>query len=73
MAGTHFAEKCENIPLECIELINQTKEDKPSGGGGRKYWSAAACAIGIFEDKQMGILRFLPVPKNNNNNKKQKR
>jgi hypothetical protein len=65
MAVNHFPEKCENIPLECKELINQTREDKSMAGGGRKYWSDAARAIGIFEDTQSGMLRFLPTRKKN--------
>jgi alpha-ketoglutarate-dependent taurine dioxygenase len=37
-------------------------------GGGRKYWSDAARAVGILEDEQSGMLRFLSVTNNNNNN-----
>jgi hypothetical protein len=50
-------------------LLNQTREDKSiMAGGGRKYWSDAARAVGILEDEQSGMLRFLPVTTNNNNN-----
>jgi hypothetical protein len=81
MAVNHFPEKCENIFPHARELINQTREDKAVAGGGRKYWSDAARAVGIFEDKQSGMLRFLPVSKKNDKNgdndkgvsKKQKR
>jgi hypothetical protein len=68
MAVNHFPEKCEDIPVDCKELLNQTREDKSiMAGGGRKYWSDAARAVGIFEDEQSGMLRFLPVTNNNNN------
>jgi hypothetical protein len=70
MAVNHFPEKCDNIPPGHKELLNQTREDKSMAGGGRKYWSDAARAVGIFEDDQSGMLRFLPVPINNNNENK---
>ena len=62
MAVNHFPEKCESIPPRCKELLNQTREDKSMASGGRKFWSDAAGAVGIFEDKQSAMLRFLPVP-----------
>ena len=59
MSKNHFSLHCGSIPEKVKLELLRLKDGKRRASGGKQYWSEAARALGVFEDKYG--LRFRPI------------
>ena len=50
MASTHLGQHCRHIPEHLRAELSRLREGKSAALAGRKYWSDAARALGVYED-----------------------
>jgi hypothetical protein len=51
MSKNHFSLHCTTIPEKPKHKLLRLKDGKRRAGGGKQYWSEAARALGVYEDR----------------------
>jgi len=60
MAGSHLIGACQQLPPHVREEIKKLRERRDNASSGKKYWSSACSAMGIYEFE--GGLRMGKAP-----------
>jgi hypothetical protein len=66
MCKKHLCDRCDRIPSSIKHKLREmfrSKEDNNRRAGGKVYWVESLAVLGVYEDKETGLLRLRLKPR----------